>query len=294
MTLDHHAHSHEENHTLTMVTNGTPVALVDAAEVVEAVTRRVSGNGYVPLALGSVNLDHIHHFRGTPGCANSVDVARADLDWVFLADGAPIVSKAEKLTGQPWSRVTGADLLPQIIDAAAANGHSVGFLGGTSRMQERLRFTLRRSHPDLEVGGFWSPERADLVDPDQCARLASQISAAAVDILVVVLGKPLQELWISRYGTATGARVLLAFGAATDFLAGEARRAPQFFQDNGLEWFYRLVSEPRRLSRRYLLEGPRALIQLRNAHIEIAIDSPLIDRSEIATSNERSLLGGMP
>ncbi|RRQ29114.1 glycosyltransferase [Rhodococcus sp. Eu-32] len=280
--------------TVRLVAGGTPVELCTFDEVVEAVTRRLADPGHVPLALGSVNLDHIHHFRPMPHSVDHIDTERDDLAWAFLADGAPIVNQAEKLTGRSWSRVTGSDLLPAIVDMASAEGRTVGILGGTSRMHERLRFVLRRSHPDLDVAGFWSPSAEELADPAQSSRIAAQISAAGIDILVVGLGKPRQEQWIDTYGLATGARLLLAFGAAADFLAGESQRAPRFFQENGLEWFYRLVTEPRRLSRRYLLEGPRALMQLRHAHIEVVDDSPLFRRADVATPTERSALGGMP
>ncbi|SNT30986.1 WecB/TagA/CpsF family glycosyltransferase [Rhodococcoides kyotonense] len=294
MSIDRHDNHGQASATVRMVAGGTPVELCSFETVVEAVTQRLAEPGHVPLALGSVNLDHIHHFRVGPDAANHLDTQRSDLRWAFLADGAPIVSHAEKLTGRSWSRVTGSDLLPAIVDMAAAEGHTVGFLGGTSRMHERLRFALRRSHPDLEVAGFWSPSADELADPAQSSRIAAQISAASVDVLVVGLGKPRQEMWISTYGLATGARLLLAFGAAADFMAGESQRAPRFFQDNGLEWFYRLATEPRRLSRRYLLEGPRALMQLRHAHIEVVDDSPLFGRQDVATPTERSALGGMP
>ena len=98
--------------------------------------------------------------------------------------------------------------------------------------------------------------------------VAAEVAAAGVDVLVVGLGKPRQELWIDRHGAATGARVLLAFGAAADFLAGSVRRAPKFMQDNGIEWLYRLGVEPRRLARRYLVQGPPALLALRRARLE--------------------------
>ncbi|WP_072803653.1 WecB/TagA/CpsF family glycosyltransferase [Rhodococcoides yunnanense] len=293
MSIDRH-NDREPLTATRMVTNGTPVELCTFEDVLDAVLRRLSEPGHAPLALGSVNLDHIHHFRGGVDAKNHIDTDRVDLHWAFLADGAPIVNQAEKLTGRSWERVTGSDLLPSIIDVAAANGHTVGFLGGTSRMHERLRFVLRRSHPDLEVAGFWSPDAAELADPVQSSWIAAQISASSVDVLVVGLGKPRQELWIENYGAATGARVLLAFGAAADFLAGESQRAPDFFQQNGLEWFYRLLTEPRRLSRRYLLEGPRALMQLQKAHIEPSVNSPLLGRPEIATPTEQSALGGLP
>ncbi|CQD09129.1 teichoic acid biosynthesis protein [Mycolicibacterium conceptionense] len=87
-------------------------------------------------------------------------------------------------------------------------------------------------------------------------------------VLIVGLGKPRQELWIDRHGAATGAAVLAAFGAAADFLAGVVNRAPERYRRHGMEWMYRLNQEPRRLARRYLVQGPPAFAQLRHAVVE--------------------------
>ena len=91
-----------------------------------------------------------------------------------------------------------------------------------------------------------------------------------------VLSKPLQEEWIARFGPATGARVLLAFGAVIDFLAGRVRRAPERVAEAGAEWAWRLMLEPRRLGRRYLIQGPPALLQLkRRARVVEAATAPV-------------------
>jgi exopolysaccharide biosynthesis WecB/TagA/CpsF family protein len=105
---------------------------------------------------------------------------------------------------------------------------------------------------------MWSPDRSVLSDDAASLDLAADIAEAAPQILFVGLGKPRQERWIARYGPLTGAAVLLAFGAVVDFLAGAAQRAPEAVRDHGWEWAWRLAHEPRRLARRYLLDGPPA------------------------------------
>jgi exopolysaccharide biosynthesis WecB/TagA/CpsF family protein len=119
--------------------------------------------------------------------------------------------------------------------------------------------------PSLKVNGYWAPSRADLLDPVRAQGLARGVRAAGVDLLVVGLGKPRQEAWIQRYALQSGARVLLAFGAATDFLAGTVARAPEWARNAGVEWLYRFTREPRRLARRYWVQGPPALWHLRTA-----------------------------
>ena len=127
--------------------------------------------------------------------------------------------------------------------------------------------TLATTHPHLVVAGSWSPPRSDITNPAQSAELAAKIRAAEVQILVVGLGKPRQELWIESYGAATGARVLLAFGAVVDFLAQRVKRAPTWVSGAGMEWAWRLALEPKRLARRYLVQGPPAYLLARNARL---------------------------
>lgn len=233
------------------------------ADVVAIVAQRFSDAGS-QLAVGSVNLDHLHHFR--PGRDHALDHP----EWLWLADGAPVAWRGARLGGAPWPRVTGADLLEPLLDIAVAQGAQVGFLGGLETTHERLATVLASRHPNAAPARFWAPARADIESAAASAELAAEIRAAEVRLLVVGLGKPRQELWIQRYARDTGAAVLLAFGAAGDFLAGAVNRAPGAYQRYGLEWLYRLRQEPRRLARRYLVQGPPAFARLRHASLEQA------------------------
>lgn len=246
-----------------VVLGGAPVDLWRDGDVLAAVRDRLATEEGPPLAVSSANIDHIHHF-GTGG-AN-----RADLDltspsprWVVLLDGAPLVRRANRLTGVEWPRLAGSDLLTPLLADAESDGASVGFLGGMPAMHDRLATVLTTIFPALKVAGMWAPERAELADPDRARALADAVRVARVDLLVVGLGKPRQERWIQHHAGDCGARVLLAFGASADFLAGEVNRAPGWVQRASAEWLYRLYKEPRRLGRRYLLQGPPAMWRLR-------------------------------
>jgi N-acetylglucosaminyldiphosphoundecaprenol N-acetyl-beta-D-mannosaminyltransferase len=217
-----------------------------------------------PLAVASANLDHIHHFGARGAHRDVIDADAPDLEWLVLLDGAPLVHRSTALTGRDWPLLAGSDLLPCILAAAEDAGATVGFLGGLPRTHAILGQVLAQRHSGLKVAGMWAPPRAELGDPARAAALAGAIAATGVDLLVVSLGKPRQEQWIRRYGRDSGARVLLAFGASADFLAGTARRAPAWVRRLGIEWLYRLVREPRRLARRYLIQGPPALRLLRD------------------------------
>jgi exopolysaccharide biosynthesis WecB/TagA/CpsF family protein len=206
---------------------------------------------------------------------------------VLLADGAPIVARATKLTGQAWPRLSGSDLLPAILREAERAGSHIGFYGGFPDLHQKLDARIRQDFRGLGPVHYWSPERADLADPRKCVRDAHEIRDTGIDLLVVGLGKPRQEMWIEHFGTQTGSRAMLAFGAAADFLAGTAERAPVQLQRLGLEWLHRLSTDPRRLARRYLIEGPPELLTLRHAQLTRDFRSAVLDTS---TAPQRSAI----
>lgn len=242
---------------------GASVKLLDSDEALRTIMERAKSSVGVPLAIASANLDHVKHFGSGGRWADILD-RQTSLEWLTLLDGAPLVNRAEKLTGHSWPRLAGSDLIRPVLNAAEEAGLSIGFLGGVEEVQAEIREKLAASHPVLEISGCWAPEREILADAAASASLAAQIAASKTDILVVGLGKPRQELWISEYGHLTGAKVVLAFGAVVDFLAGRVRRAPALAQNLGMEWAWRLALEPKRLGNRYLVEGPEAYLKLRN------------------------------
>ncbi|TSD94465.1 WecB/TagA/CpsF family glycosyltransferase [Skermania sp. ID1734] len=235
--------------------DGVTVDLMDRDRALELILDTPYSSG--PLAVGSANLHHLHIFANRP-----TDPA-PDLRWLTLLDGAPLVHEANKIGGEEWPKLSGSDLIHPILAAASDRGIRVGFLGSDPDTHRQLLVRLGERFPDLRVAGTWAPLRWELTDTEASARIAHEIREAEVEILVVGLGKPRQEEWISRFGVATGARVLLAFGAVIDFLAGRMQRAPKFFRDAGAEWAWRLMQEPRRLSRRYLIDCPPALLRMK-------------------------------
>jgi exopolysaccharide biosynthesis WecB/TagA/CpsF family protein len=239
---------------------GCPVDLVERNDALDRIAAQLSGSGAGPLGVVSVNLDHVHHFGAAADAPGDIDDG---VEWLNLIDGAPLAAQAERLTGRPWPRLAGSDLVGPILDLAESRAASVGFLGGSAETHARLRAKFAAQRPGLRIAGLWAPTREELDDPQVSRALAVEIAEARTDVLVVCLGKPRQERWISRHGVTSGAAVLLAFGAVVDFLAGRIDRAPRLFADHGLEWAWRLAREPRRLARRYLVQGPPAYRALR-------------------------------
>jgi exopolysaccharide biosynthesis WecB/TagA/CpsF family protein len=238
------------------------VKLLEFDGALQEIMDRATSVGSSPLGVCSANLDHILHFGAGSRWMGTM-AEHTSVEWLTLLDGAPLVAQARRLTDQPWPRLAGSDLVEPLLDEAERRGLSVGFLGGTEQAQELIRSRFAVERPDLAVAGWWAPERSVISDEQASLELAAQIAATAPDILVVGMGKPRQELWVSKYGRLTGAKILLAFGAVVDFLAGRIRRAPSWISSHGFEWAWRLMLEPRRLARRYLVDGPEAYLKLR-------------------------------
>lgn len=255
-----------------VVTGGLPLDLVDRDQALEVITHYAKGNASGALALVSSNLDHIHQFRfdrtwlaRSPATLSrrKPDSDAFSLDWMTLIDGFPVARIAHRMTGIAWPRLAGSDLIDPVLDLAAKHRWTIGFLGGTTETHQALQTSMATRHADVPVSGYWAPDRKELSDTTAMSRLVTEIAESGTKILVVGLGKPRQEQWIAKYGLQTDARVLLAFGAVVDFLAGRVKRAPRWVADSGMEWAWRLSKEPRRLARRYLIQGPQAYMRLR-------------------------------
>jgi N-acetylglucosaminyldiphosphoundecaprenol N-acetyl-beta-D-mannosaminyltransferase len=168
---------------------------------------------------------------------------------VVVADGMPLVWAA-RLRGDPLpERVAGASLIFSLSAAAAAGGWSVYLLGGEPGVPERAAAELARRSPGLQVAGTDAPPPG--FDP---AGVRDKLEAARPDIVFAGLGFPKQERVIAAVAPALPGAWFIGCGAAIPFAAGALTRAPGWMQETGLEWAWRLASEPRRLFRRYLVE----------------------------------------
>jgi N-acetylglucosaminyldiphosphoundecaprenol N-acetyl-beta-D-mannosaminyltransferase len=209
--------------------------------------------------------------RSEPGyvCVSTVHMvmeAHDDPDFQRIVNGASLVTPdgvplvwALRLLGVPEARrVYGPQLTPELCGRAAAAGVPVGFYGGSQETLDRMIPRLQARYPDLEVAYAYSPPFRPL-EPAEEKRIAEEINASNARILFVGLGCPKQERWMAAHVGRVRA-VMLGVGAAFDFLAGSKRQAPAWLQRAGLEWAFRLISEPRRLWYRYLYHNPRFLM----------------------------------
>jgi len=202
---------------------------------------------------------HVVHFCA----AHPTVLARRDIGYrtilnggdLNLPDGAP-VAWAARIESSSARRLPGTEGFHEIAEWGRSRGLTHFFFGGTANGQTRLRQNLEMAHPGIRIVGAESPPFRALSDREveECAR---RIRAAGTQALWVGLGTPKQDLIADQLRDLDAAPVILCVGAAFDFVAGVKQRAPAWMRRLGLEWLHRLVSEPRRLWRRYLLGNPQ-------------------------------------
>lgn len=232
--------------------------LTQAGAVQAAISRAERGEGF---NLFTLNLDHLVKLRTSAAFRRAY--ASAGL---VSADGAPVVWLARR-QGTELERTTGADLVEPLMAEAARRGLPIYVVGPGPAAQTKGLDVLKALYPGLKIAGAETPMvpgSDDGLDPSfDVDALAGRINASGARLCLLCLGAPKQELLaeaLTRRCPQTG---FLGVGAALDFIAGEVSRAPRWMQVTGLEWTWRLISQPKRLGLRYarcaLLFGELAL-----------------------------------
>jgi N-acetylglucosaminyldiphosphoundecaprenol N-acetyl-beta-D-mannosaminyltransferase len=176
-------------------------------------------------------------------------------------DGMPLVWLA-RLAGQHHvARVYGPDLLLAELQSSLASGHRHFFYGGRAGVADRLAAAMRVRFPGIQIAGTYAPPMASA--QELCTdEAAAAINAAGADIVWVGVSSPKQEFWMACMRPMLQAPVLIGIGAAFDFHSGSVAQAPRWMQRAGLEWLFRLLTDPRRLWRRYLIDNPWFVFEL--------------------------------
>lgn len=199
----------------------------------------------VPSQIVTSNLDFIMQSLRDP------EMQRIHLEAdLVIADGWPPVKFSGLFGPRLKGRVAGSDLVARLGAFAREQGLSLFALGGQSGVAAKAMEILGGKSPGLKVAGTFSPPVAGLLDMDHSA-LRSTVSATRPDVLLVAFGAPKQDKWIRMNLRRMGVPVSLGIGASLDFIAGVQTRAPRWVQSVGMEWFWRLCSQPRRLFKRY-------------------------------------------
>lgn len=179
------------------------------------------------------------------------------LNGAFLCtpDGMPMVWAGRLAGHREMSRVYGPDLMLDVCAWSETSGAKHFFYGGADGVAELLARKLKAKFPKLGVAGTFTPPFRAL-NADEENNLREQIRAVQPDIFWVGLSTPKQEKFMAEFLPKLDATVMIGVGAAFDFHSGRVRQAPRWMQRGGLEWFYRLCSEPRRLAKRYFRNNP--------------------------------------
>jgi N-acetylglucosaminyldiphosphoundecaprenol N-acetyl-beta-D-mannosaminyltransferase len=197
------------------------------------------------------NVDHFLRWQKDVGFKKLYDMA----DY-RLIDGMPILWLARLLSNFPSERITGVDLSLRVIAEAHKLQIPVALIGGSERASLLAKNNLLESYPTLDLFFSATPSASDLINPVYLANLSKDLARKERKIVLLCLGSPKQEkLYYNLNSLTPLTGAYLCVGGTIDFLAHSVRRAPNFIQKLGLEWFYRFMQEPGRLFRRYFVSG---------------------------------------
>jgi len=246
----------------TIVILGIPVDNLDMDETVERILALIEASrkdGKARLVV-TVNVDFIvntmtwrlSRFRHP----ELIDILRrADL---VTPDGMPIIWTSRMLGTPLKERVTGADLVPRLAQAASRNGKSIYFLGGQGDVGLRAARLLQEQFPGLKVAGADSPfvkieGEALTGETVKDQEIVERINRSGADILLIGFGNPKQEVWFERNRSRLQVPVSIGIGGTYEFIVGTVARAPEWMQKAGLEWIFRITQDPKRLWKRYFV-----------------------------------------
>ena len=169
-----------------------------------------------------------------------------------VPDGMSLVFLARLKGFDIKERVYGADLMQGFFKIAEQKGYNNYFYGGTEEALKRLIANIKKQFPQLKIAGFYSPPFRKLNKKEK-EEIVAKINKISPDVLWVGLGCPKQQLWMFEHKDKLKVSAMVGVGAAFDFLSNNKQQAPEWMRSNGLEWLFRLIKEPRRLWKRYLI-----------------------------------------
>jgi N-acetylglucosaminyldiphosphoundecaprenol N-acetyl-beta-D-mannosaminyltransferase len=232
---------------------GMGIDALDAAAVAErmsefTLTRRLH-------QIVTVNLDFLHH--GVRD-ANFRDLVNTSA--LVVPDGMPVLWAARYLGGRLPERITGPDLIEMAVRHSQAHGSSLFFLGAAPGIAEAAAERLQERMGDFNFAGAYSPPFGPF-DAAEDTKVRRLIRQASPEFLFVAFGCPKQDFWIREHADLD-VPVAAGIGGSFNYLSGTTKRAPDWAQRRGLEWAFRLGSEPRRLAKRYLVDDVRIVGRL--------------------------------
>ena len=231
---------HPPRKTLKVI--GAPIDVLSSAQAVQRISAwgRAHESRYVCIC-------NVHSVvTASQDAGFSKVISEADM---ATPDGAPVAWMLRRLGARDQSRVSGPDLMLEYCEHAVRTGESIFLFGSTDDTLQLLISKLKERWPTLRIAGSYSPPFRKISAEEDAAHVA-MINQSGADTVWVSLGCPKQEQWMAQHRGQIHA-VMIGVGAAFDFHAGKGVRAPAWMRNIGMEWLHRLMSEPRRLWRRY-------------------------------------------
>ena len=230
---------------------GTGISLVTFEELMTSFDSRPADRATV---VTITNVHAVMTARRDPELRRSLDGAD-----ISTPDGMPIAWALRSMGNPDQERVSGAKVTTTALATGLDRGWRHYFYGSTVETLDNLRAALKEQYEGIEIAGTHSPPFRDLDAAEEDA-VAAEIMETKPDFVWVGLGMPKQEKWMLRNKHRYPGVALVGIGAAFDFIAGTKPEAPAWMQKAGLEWAFRLASEPRRLWRRYIFNNPAYLL----------------------------------
>ena len=165
------------------------------------------------------------------------------------ADGSSILWAAKQLGVPVEERVTGIDLFLRLVKEAAENGYKIYLFGAKEEVVTKVRDIFQQQYPTLQIVGY----RNGYFTPEQEPQIVADMAASGADMMFVAFSSPKKEYWVNKYLNQLNIPFVMGVGGSFDVVAGVTKRAPEFWQKIGMEWFYRFIQEPRRLWKRYVV-----------------------------------------
>jgi N-acetylglucosaminyldiphosphoundecaprenol N-acetyl-beta-D-mannosaminyltransferase len=228
---------------------GTQVSSISSTDLIDAFKMAIQVNKLIQVAITPVN--SILAAYKNPQVQNAYNTA----DYV-LCDGMPVKWASTFLNTPIVERITGLDLLPSLVAFAAAENFNLFLLGASPGVGEKLKEVILQQYPNCKVVGIYVPPFMPMFDAAENKKMVDAVNAAKPDIVLISLTAPKQDLWITQNKAQLHPALYVGIGGAFEVMAGLAKRAPKWMHGAGLEWLFRLIQEPKRMYRRYLIEAP--------------------------------------
>lgn len=227
---------------------GMDIDNLDMKQAVENVYHWLDEDQYQCRYVVTPNVDHVVQYQENADLREAY--SRASM---VVADGWPLVLASRIFGKKLPERVPGSDLVPNLFRAAGHRDQAlrVFLLGAAPGVAVKAAERIMKQWNNVDVVGTYSPPLGFEKDEYENAYILGRIALVKPDLLVLGLGAPKQELWVSRFQRQLDTKCALCVGATIDFLAGRKRRAPKVMQKLGVEWLHRMLSEPKRLVKRY-------------------------------------------